>query len=86
MSDKSVKPLGTGLAFGNLDGVKPIEPGLYLVTDWASGPLYRVDAQGNVVRLLDLHQGTGDLTYLPSTKTILIPMMMDNALVAYKLE
>lgn len=86
LNDKSIKQLGIGLAFGNLDGVEPIEPGVYLVTDWASGPLYRVDAQGNVVRLLDLHQGTADLTYLPETKTILIPMMLDNALVAYKLE
>ena len=85
-SDKSIKKLATGLAFGNLDGIEPVEPGVYLVTDWVSGPLYRVDAQGNVVRLLDLHQGTADLTYLPSTKTILIPMMLDNALVAYKLE
>ena len=86
LNDKSIKQLGIGLAFGNLDGVEPIEPGVYLVTDWASGPLYRVDAQGNVVRLLDLHQGTADLSYLPETKTILIPMMLDNALVAYKLE
>ena len=86
LNDKSIKQLGIGLAFGNLDGVEPIEPGVYLVTDWASGPLYRVDAQGNVVRLLDLHQGTADLTYRPETKTILIPMMLDNALVAYKLE
>ena len=86
LSDKSIKPLGIGLAFGNLDGVEPVEPGVYLVTDWVSGPLYRVDAQGNVVRLLDLHQGTADLTFLPETKTILIPMMLDNALVAYKLE
>ena len=86
LNDKSIKPLGIGLAFGNLDGVEPVEPGVYLVTDWVSGPLYRVDAQGNVVRLLDLHQGTADLTFLPETKTILIPMMLDNALVAYKLE
>lgn len=86
LSDRSIKRLGTGLALGNLDGVKPIEPGVYLVTDWASGPLFRVDAQGNVVRLLDLHQGTADLTFLPETKTILIPMMLDNSLVAYKLE
>jgi DNA-binding beta-propeller fold protein YncE len=86
LSDKSIKKLGAGLAFGNLDGVEPVEPGVYLVTDWASGPLYRVDAQGNVVRLLDLHQGTADLTILPQSKTILIPMMLDNALVAYKLE
>jgi DNA-binding beta-propeller fold protein YncE len=86
LNDKSIKQLGIGLAFGNLDGVEPVEPGVYLVTDWVSGPLYRVDAQGNVVRLLDLHQGTGDLTFLPETKTILIPLMLDNALVAYKLE
>jgi sugar lactone lactonase YvrE len=86
LSDKSIKQLGADLAFGNLDGVEPVEPGVYLVTDWVSGPLYRVDAQGNVVRLLDLHQGTGDLTFLPETKTILIPLMPDNALVAYKLE
>ena len=86
LNDKSIKPLGIGLAFGNLDGVEPVEPGVYLVTDWVSGPLYRVDAQGNVVRLLDLHRGTADLTFLPETKTILIPMMLDNALVAYKLE
>jgi DNA-binding beta-propeller fold protein YncE len=86
LSDKSIKQLGAGLAFGNLDGLEPIEPGVYLVTDWASGPLYRVDAQGNVVRLLDLHQGTADLTYLPASKTILIPRSMDNALAAYKLD
>jgi DNA-binding beta-propeller fold protein YncE len=86
LSDRSIKRLGTGLALGNLDGVKPIEPGVYLVTDWASGPLYRVDAQGNVVRLLDLRQGTADVNFLPETKTILIPLMLDNALVAYKLE
>jgi DNA-binding beta-propeller fold protein YncE len=86
LNDKSIKQLGIGLAFGNLDGVEPVEPGVYLVTDWVSGPLYRVDAQGNVVRLLDLRQGTADLTFLPETKTILIPMMLDNALVAYKLE
>lgn len=86
LRDKSIKPLGVGLAFGNLDGVEPVEPGVYLVTDWVSGPLYRVDAQGNVVRLLDLHQGTADPTFLPETKTILIPMMLDNALIAYKLE
>lgn len=86
LSDKSIKQLGTGLAFGNLDGVKPIERGVYLVTDWASGPLYRVDSQGNVVRLLDLRQGTADVNFLPETKTILIPLMLDNTLAAYKLD
>ena len=84
LSDKSIKPSASGSRQSRLASSR--SPGVYLVTDWASGPLYRVDAQGNVVRLLDLHQGTADLTFLPETKTILIPMMLDNALVAYKLE
>jgi DNA-binding beta-propeller fold protein YncE len=86
LNDKSIKTHGSALAFGNLDGVAPVAPGVYLVTDWASGPLFRVDMKGNVVRLLDFRQGTGDLAYIPATKTILIPLTLDNALAAYKLE
>jgi hypothetical protein len=36
--------------------------------------------------LIDLNQGSADLTYLPDKKTVLIPMMLDNSLVAYSLD
>jgi DNA-binding beta-propeller fold protein YncE len=84
--DQSVSKIGKGDPIGNLDGLEVLQPGVYLVTDWAAGALYRVDAKGKVERLIDLNQGSADLTYLPDKKMVLIPMMLDNTLVAYKLD
>jgi hypothetical protein len=63
-----------------------LQPGVYLVTDWADGALYRVDQKGKAEMLIDLHQGSADLTYLPDKKIALIPLMLDNSLAAYRLD
>jgi hypothetical protein len=49
--------------------------------------VYTVNADGTGYGiLLDLHtQGTADLGYIPNQSTIIIPLMQDNKLVAYKL-
>jgi sugar lactone lactonase YvrE len=85
LEDKKVEKLGNGKPIGNLDGLEPLDSGAYLVTDWAGGALYRVDAKGKADRLIDLNQGSADLTYLPDKQRVLIPMMLDNSLVAYGL-
>ena len=86
LDDQKVSKFGKGELIGNLDGLQAIQPGVYLVTDWAQGALYRVDAKGKVDELIDLNQGSADLSYLPSKKMLLIPMMLDNSLVAYRLD
>lgn len=86
LEDQAVSKLGNGEPVGNLDGLEPLKPGVYLVTDWAAGALYRIDAKGKAERLIDLNQGSADLTYLADKKTVLIPMMLDNSLAAYALE
>lgn len=83
IEDKSVKPLGKPI--GNLDGLGALESGGYLVTDWAAGGLYKVDVKGKADELIDLNQGSADLLYLSDEKLVLIPMMLDNTLAAYKL-
>jgi hypothetical protein len=87
LEDKSVSPLGE--PFGNLDGIDELQPGTYLVSDWAEGSLYTVAVKGNKARvrqLLDLNQASADLIYLPDERLVLIPMMLDNTLAAYKLD
>jgi sugar lactone lactonase YvrE len=86
LEDQSVSKLGDGEAIGNLDGLQALQPGIYLVTDWAAGGLYRVDAKGTAERLSKLNKGSADLIYLPDQKTALIPIMLNNSLVAYALE
>ena len=86
LDDQKMSKVGKGELIGNLDGLQAIQPGVYLVTDWAQGALYRVDAKGKVDELIDLNQGSADLSYLPGKKMLLIPMMLDNSLVAYTLD
>lgn len=84
--DKSITPLGKPI--GNLDGLAELKAGSYLVSDWADGALYKVDVKGTAAKanqLLDLNQGSADLIYLPEDQLVLIPMMLDNTLAAYKL-
>lgn len=83
---KEVQSLGAGEPLGNLDGVEPDGRGGYLVTDWVNGTLFRIDAQGETEQLLDLDQGSADLGYIEDQNLAVIPMMMDDRVVAYRIE
>ncbi len=85
LEDQTVTPLAKGKAIGNLDGIEAVKPGTYLVTDWADGALYKITTEGKVDRLIDLNQGSADLTYLADKGMVLIPVMLDNTLAAYRL-
>ena len=86
IADKTVRDLGDGKPIGNLDGLEPLDATGYLVTDWTAGALYRIDVSGKADLLLDLSQGTADIGYVPAANLVLIPMMLDDKLVAYRLE
>lgn len=83
--DKTVRDLGDGKPIGNLDGLEPYNDA-FLVTDWMAGALYRIDRTGRAELLLQLGQGTADIGYVPAQRLLLIPMMKDDKLVAYKLQ
>lgn len=85
LKDQSVSTIRDD-PIGNLDGLQSFEPGIYLVTDWAAGTLYRVGPKGKSERLLKLNKGSADFVYLADQKTVLVPIMLSNTLVAYALE
>lgn len=86
IEDKKITKFGDGSPIGNLDGLESLIPGVYLVSDWNAGALYRIDSKGKATLLIDLNQGSADQTYLPDTKTVIIPMMLDSTLIAYELD
>jgi hypothetical protein len=86
LEKQAVSTIGNTDKLGNLDGLQALQPGAYLVTDWAAGGLYRIDAKGKFERLIKLGKGSADLSYLPDQKMALIPIMLSNSLVAYTLD
>ena len=84
----SLGKAGTTSPFGGLDGIETDATEThYYVTDNPAGKLYIVNADGTgYVTSIDLHtQGAADLGSIPGQSTIIVPLMQDNKLVAYKL-
>lgn len=91
LKSKTVTALGkegTTSPFGGLDGIESdAAEKLYYVTDNPAGKLFVVNADGTGYRvLMDLHtHGAADLGLIPAQGTIIIPIMQDNKLIAFKL-
>ncbi|WP_458720368.1 SMP-30/gluconolactonase/LRE family protein [Candidatus Nitrosocosmicus sp. R] len=91
MKNKTITSLGeqgTTSPFGGLDGIESDASNThYYVTDNPEGKVYAVNANGTGYQtLIDLYtQGAADLGFIPGQSTIIIPLMQDNKLVAYKL-
>ncbi|MBC7951755.1 MAG: SMP-30/gluconolactonase/LRE family protein [Rhodospirillaceae bacterium] len=83
LPDKMIRDLTPG--FGTLDGLEPDGKGGYVVSDWVHGGVFSVSRQGKAAKLLTLGQGSADIGVLPEQKLLLVPMMMDGVVAAYRL-
>jgi DNA-binding beta-propeller fold protein YncE len=90
LENKTITTLGkegTSSPFGGLDGIESDTMDThYYVTDNPAGKLFIVNADGTGYGTLDLHtKGAADLGFIPSQSIIVIPLMQDNKLVAYRI-
>ncbi|MBI1648522.1 SMP-30/gluconolactonase/LRE family protein [Hyphomicrobium sulfonivorans] len=85
IADKKIEALGDGTPVGNLDGIEA-DGDDYLVSDWVAGKVFRIAKSGKAELLLDLGQGAADIGYDPASKTLLVPMMKDDLVRAYKVQ
>jgi len=84
LKTKNISSIGDGSSVGNLDGVEGDDEIGFYVTDWMNGGLFHIDTRGKVTSLLKLSQGSADHEFIKEKDLILIPMMNDNKLFAYK--
>ena len=75
----------TNLRIGNLDGIEFVDNNTVIVSDWKAGKVFKVKKSGTCTTLLSGFKGSADLTYIPSKNIIVIPLMLENKVVAYKL-
>jgi DNA-binding beta-propeller fold protein YncE len=91
LENKTISSLGnegTTTPLGGLDGIESDATGThYYVTDHPVGKVYTVNADGTGYRtLIDLQrEGTADLEFISGQNMIIIPLLQDNKIAAYKL-
>jgi sugar lactone lactonase YvrE len=83
---REIAPLGSGAPVGNLDGLEPDGDGNWLATDWIAGGLLRIRPDGSHEQVIDLPMGSADHAYIPGERLAVIPLMMDDAVVAHRLD
>ena len=81
-----ISTVGSGEPVGNLDGLESDGKGNWLVTDWVAGALFRIDSEGNADMLMDMNQGSADIGVINDKNMVLVPMMMDNKVIAVTTE
>ena len=69
---------------GRIDGIEPDGRGGYTVTDWVSGDVLHVTADGKPSVILTLRQGAADHTYVVAQRLLVVPLVLDNAIRAYR--
>ncbi len=85
LQDKSITSLG-GDPIGNLDGVESDGNNGYYVTDWMAGKLFQINTNGEATLLLELEQGMADHEVLLEQNLILLPMMKNDKVLAYRIK
>ncbi len=86
LKTKQISDIGDGSPVGNMDGVEGNDDIGFYVTDWMNGTLFHISAKGEVTTLLDLDQGSADIELVLKKHLLIIPMMNDNKMFAYKIQ
>lgn len=82
-ADKMIRDLTP--PFGNLDGLESDGKGGWLVSDWVAGKLFLVDRRGQPTKLMDFPQGSADIGTIPDKGIVLVPLMMDGKVQAFRM-
>jgi sugar lactone lactonase YvrE len=83
---KKITPYGQAREIGNLDGLSSDGEKGYYVTDWVMGRVLQVTEKGKAKEVLAVKVGSTDHIYIADKKLLIIPMMQDNQVQAFKKE
>lgn len=86
LDTKEVAPFGKGEPAGNLDGIEPDGQGGWLVTEFMEGGLFQVGADGTARLLEDTPQGSADLGFMADRSVVLLPIMVEDKLLALQVK
>lgn len=71
---------------GNIDGIKPDGNGGYFITEWGPGTLSHYSPEQGVTQLSEMGQGAADNEYVIDDQLLVVPVMMSDKLVAFKVQ
>lgn len=87
LKTKAIKTIGSaGKPWMNMDGIARYDKKHWLISDFIKGEIYLTDNQGQVKKTITSKKGSADLYYIAAKHWLVVPLFLDNQVVAYQLD
>lgn len=84
LKTKHIK-LITSDVVGNLDGLQEYDESSFIVSDWVSGKISIISEDGTIEEVLNVEKSVGDIYYDRKSRSLVMPMNIQNRLLIYKI-
>lgn len=85
-SNKKLETLEQEGLWINMDGISSYSDNKWLVSDFLKGIIYLINNEGHIEKSLKSKKGSADFYYIREKNLLVVPLMMDNKVVAYTLD
>jgi len=86
LKTKNIKTLPQDNLWINMDGIYPYSKNKWIISDFIKGEILLLDGKGGVKKLVTTKYGSADIYYIHDKNLLIVPLMMDNQVVAYTVE
>lgn len=86
LKTKNIKTLPQNNRWINMDGIYPYSKNKWIISDFIKGEILLLDGKGGVKKLVTTKYGSADIYYIHDKNLLIVPLMMDNQVVAYTVE
>ncbi len=78
------RPLRDTMPMGALDAIEPDGRGGLFLSDWGGGTVSHFTEADGPITLAEPGEGTADLTFVPESSLLFVPVMMSDRLIAFR--
>jgi len=87
MSSKTIETLGSKSQWINMDGIARYSGDRWLISDFQKGEVLQLNKDGLIEKTVaTLRKGAADFYYIDTKQLIIVPLFMDNQVVAYRVD
>lgn len=85
LKTKKIETLGQEGLWLNMDGIARYGKHKWLVSDFLKGEILLINDKGHIEKSVKSKKGSADFYYIPEKNLLVVPMLMDNQVIAYRL-
>ncbi len=86
LKTKNIRTLPQENRWINMDGIYPYSKNKWIISDFIKGEILLLDGRGRVEKSVTSKYGSADFYYIREKNLLIVPLMMDNKVVAYTFE